>query len=77
MSRNLRFDNNVLAVFWKGDIVSNQEPEIINKAHQIKAKLQRMRPDQRRKALVSLRRTDPLMARVVAIVTGNGQKRSI
>lgn len=56
--------------------MGNQEPEIINKAHRIKSKLERMRPDQRRKALVSLRRTDPLMARVVAIVTGNGPKVS-
>ena len=48
------------------------EPRILGEAHRIKARLERMTPLQRREALAALKRTDPLMAKVVAIVCGNG-----
>lgn len=60
----------------ESELTNQSNPRIIDEAHKIKAKLQRMRPDQRRKALVSLKRTDPLMAKVVGIISGNGPHAS-
>ena len=52
------------------------EPRIVDEAHRIKARLERMTPRQRREALAALKRTDPLMSKVVAIVSGNGPNAS-
>lgn len=53
------------------------EPRILDEAHRIKKRLEGMSPRLRHKALAEMKRKDPLMAKVVAIVCGNGPHASV